>query len=111
MAVSPDAIRFLDSQFCQNLNTVYLEGDRLGSEKFLSEVLKRYSLTVYKTIVSEEILKRRHEFRGDTQSESWLKGRASKVKKVSETFQAKPLFNQNPEELSNAIEILFLERV
>lgn len=109
MAVMPDAIRFLESKFCKELKTVFFEGDRLGSLKFLEAVSKVYSLVVYQTVVAEHVIEARHKFRGDTQTETWLKGRKSKVKKVSQVYNAKPLFNQNEQDLISAINSLFLE--
>ena len=99
MAVQPVAEQFLiknkDSSY-----TIIFEGDRLFNKKFL-----KFSSGICETIVvvlsaSEKVKHSRHKERKDTQPETFLKSRKTKIQNIYKSFQIITLKNETPEDLS-----------
>lgn len=79
--------------------TVLFEGDRLFNAKFLRHIASRGARLFTLVLVSSQVqLALRHVLRADTQDETWLKGRATKVKNVTEQFGATRLEHNTPED-------------
>ncbi len=104
MAVQPQAqefLRSLDSDW-----TVLFEGDRLFNRKFLESCGEFADITVWILTASEEEKTRRHESRGDTQTEQWLRGRVSKVRNIAESMKVIRKNHNNPEDTTRLVDIL-----
>lgn len=98
MAVMPEVVSTLRVWSMENLfdgSVVMFEGDRLFSKKLFTAVREmqqevepdeRVDVKLIVLRATPDNLHRRHHERGDTQSESWLKGRATKVNRLSEEF-------------------------
>lgn len=88
MAVQKDAERLLELWSDHDRRegwTVLFEGDRLFNSSFLTFIeglRKNAKLYIYILQAREQMLTSRHKSRGDTQSETWLKGRHTKVDKI-----------------------------
>lgn len=91
MSVQPKVVEWLDDA---PYSLVLAEGDRLANGKFFTAVLKAgWKLTIARLGVSAAVGEaRRHarcvELGIDAQDPSWLKGRMSKVAKLSVDWQA-----------------------
>ncbi len=80
--------------------TVLFEGDRLFNQAFLRDCIAAAEQTRFFVLeVSAEEKERRHKQRGDTQSASWLKGRATKTKGIIDAFPGQIDVFQNADEL------------
>lgn len=90
MAVQPEALKWLRrlAEKGENL-TILFEGDRLSSRSFLrdAKAIEGVELKIVVLECEERELSRRHKERADTQDETWLKGRVSKVSRVKEAFR------------------------
>lgn len=105
MAVQPYAEIFIKGlKACGNdLSTVFFEGDRLGNLKFLNFVKEHARLRVFVLTADEELKKQRHIDRGDTQSETFLKGRKTKIENILKAFPyARVLENKNRTDMNRA---------
>lgn len=98
MAVMPEVVSTLRIWSMENLfdgSVVMFEGDRLFSKKLFNAVRdmqmevspeQRFDVRLIVLRAAAENLSSRHDSRGDTQSESWLKGRATKVNRLCTEF-------------------------
>jgi hypothetical protein len=89
MTVITDAVPFLRSLPPQD--TLLLEGDRLFNNTFLRVATRDFDARLFLLTAPEEELAGRHVARGDTQSESWLKGRRTKVENLRKAYEWKEL--------------------
>lgn len=81
------------------------EGDRLFNTAFLTFAKSKVFTEIFCLKASESAKTKRHKLRGDTQSETWLQGRATKVKNILEAFPEAMVFSNEDEiEQSRAIE-------
>lgn len=80
MDVQPRAVEALPI-LVQMYTKVLFEGDRLFNVKFLEEC-RKYGLVTFLLETPEETKKARHLHRSDTQNESWLKGRITKLQNI-----------------------------
>lgn len=104
MAVNKEFLRYASMR---STNIIF-EGDRLFSLNNLNKLRQLYDLRIVMLENDNDILANRHKERNDTQSEKFLKGRVTKMKKIKEYFNNKievhSLKNlQDSEELSNNI--------
>lgn len=91
MAVQPKAVEYLDNP---SRVTVF-EGDRLTSIKFFEAAQsKGFEIKIIQLTVSDEVREERYKERGSEQNETWLNGRLTKVKNVSNAFSGNPLFDE-----------------
>lgn len=90
MDVINDAIAFVNElkQKTEKF-VVFAEGDRLFNYRFLNET----KATLLLIDASEEELLARHLVRGDTQPETFLKSRRSKVENFASKYKVKRVFN------------------
>lgn len=106
MAVMPEAIKFVKN----TTSNVIFEGDRLTSSKFFDFLIcvpdadvKFIVLTAPSNILSE-----RYEARGSNQSETFLKGRTTKINNIRSNFDYMDYIevfeNKNLEDQSKVIE-------
>jgi hypothetical protein len=65
---------------------VYGEGERLSNNPSLDFLLEYTELDLVCLTVSEEELQRRREARGNTQNETWLRGMATRIRKLCEKY-------------------------
>jgi dephospho-CoA kinase len=84
---------------------VLFEGDRLFNSSFIEEMEKLgVNCSWVMLEVSEDIQKQRHKDRNDTQSETWLKGRVTKAKRLKESVKdVKVLNNETVEDLEKNV--------
>jgi len=105
MAVMPEAIKFVES----TTSNVMFEGDRLTSTKFFD-----FLLTLPETVVSiivltasQETLNERYEQRGSEQSDTFLKGRKTKINNIRGNFDYMEYIhvyeNKTPEDMYTVI--------
>lgn len=96
MAVQPHAVKFLAALKAENFGAVVVfEGDRLFNSSFISAAKAVCDVRLLLLEVSEDAKKKRHAFRGDSQTESWLKGRKTKLENV---LKAAPSVERLPNE-------------
>lgn len=84
MAVQPQAIKFVK----ETTGDILFEGDRLNTGTFL-EFLAEQPDTDFQILVitaNSSIIEERHSARADTQSETFLKGRETKIDNVRSSF-------------------------
>ena len=62
--------------------SLLFEGDRLFTQKNLLYLVENYDTRIIWLDPDEDILKKRHWDRQDTQSDKWLKSRATKIKNI-----------------------------
>lgn len=94
MAVMKDTLDFLKT----NRKTVLVEGDRLFSKKFLEGVKSLgYDVKITVLVVDNfsEMLKR-YQQRGQMQSESFIKGRHTKIVNIQSVFHTDILISNQP---------------
>jgi len=65
---------------------IVFEGDRLFSKDNLGMLAQYYDLRIIVLRASEKEKHERHILRGDTQSETFLRGRATKIKNICDAF-------------------------
>ena len=91
MAVQPKAVEYLNDA---SPITIF-EGDRLTSIKFFQAAEKlNFKIKIIMLTVPDDIREKRYEERGSNQNETWLNGRLTKVKNVSNAFSGNPLFDE-----------------
>ena len=80
----------VNKQFLQYISMVQrniiFEGDRLFSLNNLIKLNELYDLRIIMLVNSPETLLKRHKDRNDTQTDKFLKGRATKIKNIQEHF-------------------------
>ena len=98
MSVQPIAVKVMEMWAKEKAKnwTALFEGDRLGTLSFL-EALKSMDikLKIFMLKVDGDELDERHKERGDTQGETWLKGRMTKLANISEFFDGSITTLQN----------------
>ena len=107
MAVQPDAIQFLEkikvsSKYKNHL--VVFEGDRLFTGTFLEFCRKNFHMKVIIVTARHHIKKARHVERADTQTDTFLKGRKTKIENIKELLgkeNYKCISNNNKLSLEN----------
>lgn len=103
MTVIDDAIEFIKQQIdSKQKSVVFVEGDRLFNIRFLKET-KALLLLIN---ANERVLKERHIKRGDSQTETFLKSRRSKVENFINKYKAQRIWNntlQDQERILNFI--------
>ena len=82
MAVNKDFQKYVRLQ----KRHIVFEGDRLFSKDNLALLDQYYELKIIVLSASEEEKHERHILRGDTQSETFLRGRATKIKNIRDAF-------------------------
>lgn len=91
MAVQPKAVEYLDNP---SPVTIF-EGDRLTSIKFFEAAQsKGFEIKIIQLTVPDEVREQRYKERGSEQDPTWLNGRLTKVKNVSNAFSGNPLFDE-----------------
>jgi hypothetical protein len=81
----------LESHFGEGDWTIFFEGDRLFSGKFINHLLPLADeLRLFFLTTDDDTLEERHEDRGDDQSEKFLKGRKTKYRRLRERFDIAP---------------------
>lgn len=104
MAAQPSAISYLQQLQEDPHNwSVFFEGDRLGTLtflKFCKEIAGEFRL--FKTEVRESIIQQRHIDRRDTQSETFLKGRKTKISNIATALPTNLIRNESSEDLLEA---------
>lgn len=79
MNIQPTATKAITSM---NFECLFFEGDRLFNMKFLEKIVELgYDLRVFWLVTSHDELDRRH-YERDQQNETWLLGRATKLKNI-----------------------------
>jgi len=100
MAVMPAAVEFVKSV---NSNIIF-EGDRLTSSTFfdLLSSLPDTDFQIFVITANEDLLSERYEERGSNQSETFLKGRNTKISNIQTNmefmFISETFFNNNFED-------------
>lgn len=99
MAVQPHAEDYL-RKHCDRDFRIFFEGDRLGNVKFLTMAKSLAETKIFVLSASHETKSARHQSRGDSQNEKFLKSRATKVKNIMAAFpDAEILQNETPADL------------
>ena len=95
MTVIDDAIAYIKglSEHPEKY-VVFVEGDRLFNYRFLAET----KATLLLLDANERILKSRHIERGDTQTDTFLKSRRSKVENFAKKYNVKRIWNNTTED-------------
>lgn len=82
MAVNKDFQKYVRLQ----KRHIVFEGDRLFSKDNLQLLDQYYDLKIIVLSATEQQKHERHILRGDTQSETFLRGRATKIKNIRDAF-------------------------
>ena len=105
MGVQPHAVSYLRS--LSGPATVVFEGDRLFNGKFLTAAKGCGPLEVYVIETDPALLSMRHALaRADTQSETWLAGRRTKVANIKRDFKHVVLHNDLPSDVETLAQFL-----
>ena len=108
MAVQPAAVRFVEG----SESNILFEGDRLFNQSFLEFLadLPDTELTILYIEADSAIVEHRHVDRGDTQSETFIKGRKTKYENLRSNFVLMPytkvMKNNTQEDLENVVSFL-----
>lgn len=95
MTVINDALQYIGVlQAAGSKTVVFVEGDRLFNIRFLS---KTHALLLV-IDANEAVLKWRHIERGDTQTETFLKSRRSKVENFIARYKVRRIWNNTPKD-------------
>lgn len=92
MAVQPIAQSFVS----ETTSNVLFEGDRIFNQSFLefAMALPKVDLQVIYLKVPQEVLTQRYTDRGSDQSETFLKGRATKYNNILSNFELMPYITE-----------------
>lgn len=92
---------------------VFGEGDRLANSAFFSQCATFCELTVVCFTVAPETAAKRRAERGSNQNPTWVKGRASKVRRLAAEFKAKeiPTDFASPTELASYLLQLLWKKI
>lgn len=106
MGVQPDAVKFFKfAKERYNEYTIIFEGDRLFNQTFLKE-LSSYQLATIIITAEEKTIQKRHGDREDTQKQTFLKGRKTKLQNISKIIPYIKLTNNTKEDMNNNLKIL-----
>lgn len=95
MTVINDALQYIrELQEKDGKAVVFVEGDRLFNIRFLSKT----DALLLVLDANGAILKRRHIERGDSQTESFLKSRRSKVENFISRYKVRRIWNNTPKD-------------
>lgn len=85
MAVMPEAIKFVEN----TTSNIMFEGDRLTSTKFFDFLLglKDTEVKIIVLTVPQDIMNERYAERGSDQSDTFLKGRKTKINNIRSNFE------------------------
>ena len=106
MAVQGDAKKFM--KIAENRYsgyTIIFEGDRLFNKSFLTFLFK-YQPVIIIVATSEKIAKSRHKKREDTQKQTFLKSRKTKILNIAAKFPYIRVYNNNKEDLKNIVNLI-----
>ncbi|RJQ26106.1 hypothetical protein C4577_04190 [Candidatus Parcubacteria bacterium] len=110
MGVQPTAVAMINAWASEeNMDgwRILFEGDRLFNGSFIAELEKIKNLDCKWMMLeaSDKAQEERHKKRGDTQSETWLKGRITKANKLKESINGiTVLRNENEEDIENNVD-------
>ena len=110
MAVQPVALGVIQAWASDpNMKdwTILFEGDRLFNSSFIESLNKIDGLKCVFVMLhaSEKTQKERHKDRGDTQPETWLKGRITKSKRLQESVEGLTVLkNESLEDLDTNVD-------
>lgn len=108
MAVQPEAIKFLATLPANSV--VLYEGDRLFTASFLEDCLEKYDLEIVYLSTEKRVRLDRYKERGSEQSESWLRGRETKISNILTNmtlmFNTTKYENNNKEEQQKVFEYI-----
>ncbi len=100
MSVQPVAVDFVKKTLKKNPDTtIIFEGDRLFNKKFIQFISKTCPFCVIILTVSQSVKDERHKDREDTQTETFLKSRKTKVANVNKAFKTLIWTNENLDDL------------
>jgi dephospho-CoA kinase len=104
MAVQPVAIQYLQNP--THAVTVF-EGDRLTSVKFFKEAERLgHDVSIVVLSVSDAVRERRYGERGSSQSESFIKGRRTKIQNIMSHFTVFEFNHETEEDTQDIIDFL-----
>jgi hypothetical protein len=85
MACQPAVVEFISN----NTSNILFEGDRLTNFKFFDFLLslKETKVNFVVLTTNKNLLKERYDFRGSNQSETFLKGRNTKIDNILANFE------------------------
>jgi hypothetical protein len=107
MNVQPYALAFLRNlHHLSGVRSVLFEGDRLMNLAFLRAAAKAHALGLFVLQASEAAKQLRHIARGDTQTDSWLKGRATKWANLCAQVAHTPLPHETAEDGARALAVV-----
>jgi pantothenate kinase len=114
MSVLPEAkdmISNLEDHFGEGDWTILFEGDRLFTGKFINHILNlTQDLHLLFLDVDQDVIEKRHEDRGDDQTEQFINGRRTKYRRLRRRFDLREyqrvLENNNGEDLEKNYDIL-----
>lgn len=99
MSAVADAVPFLSTLAPED--TVLAEGDRLFNRTFL-DAAGAFDRALVFLRCSSPLLDARHQDRGDSQSEVWLRGRRTKAERLLLAFPWTEIRSETPEDLQAA---------
>lgn len=108
MAALPEIEYFLRSKSFGELKdwVVYFEGDRITSAPFFERLKSFYKVQVFFLEASDEEKHKRHLVRNDSQSETFLKSRRTKLENFRKAVEVQVLKNNSESDFRAASEAL-----
>lgn len=109
MGIQPQAISFVKSAY---FDWLLAEGDRLANPAFFQACEEAGGLYLLTLTAPAEVISERLALRGSDQDQTWLAGRRTKVKNLTERYPAHVLTSDVPvEELARQVKELMEEVV
>jgi hypothetical protein len=113
MAAQPQVQLYIDQLIFNSREwNIFFEGDRLGNLSFLSWCAERLDIKVFVLECTEETKAARHKARNDTQTETFLKGRKTKISNIKKNLNPEDvhqLTNECQADISNAAGFILAE--
>lgn len=106
MAVLPSLKDWLErsnSMEGEDIDSVFMEGDRVTSKSFIDYLSENYDLSLAVLTASSGTLERRQKERGNLQSEIFLKGRRTKINKIVDSCSAQVFHEIETEKIRDFI--------
>ena len=103
LSVQPIVLKWLNETPFNATARMFAEGDRLGNAKFFNAVIAggRFDLKIAFLKAYDNTLKSRRENRGSKQSETWLKGRKTKILNLLDVYQDRIIYLQAEDDFTS----------
>jgi hypothetical protein len=111
MGVQPDAVKFLEHLRLEPEDAIVLaEGDRLFTHSFIAACQRlAHEMRLFVLEADADLKQVRHEQRGDQQSESWRRGRRTKIERICQAYPVTLLRHDTKQDTDAAVRVISAE--